>query len=139
MGEKVVGKINRGVCLLVGIEKDDAEQDAMLLANKVVELRIFPDGKKNMDMSLLDIQGEILAISQFTLAGSVKKGRRPSFDNAERPEKAEALFQYFVHCIETKGLKVKTGIFGEMMEVDLINQGPVTFILEAKNGIMRLY
>jgi D-tyrosyl-tRNA(Tyr) deacylase len=86
-----------------------------------------------MNLSLLDIQGEVLAISQFTLAGSVKKGRRPSFDNAEEPERAEMLFSYFMDLIKQRGVKVETGIFGALMEIRLVNDGPVTFILEKKN------
>ncbi len=128
--QKVVGEIGQGACLLVGIEKGDTQQEAQYLANKIVELRVFPDKKDKMNLSLLDVQGEVLAVSQFTLAGSLKKGRRPSFDNAEEPEKAERLFRYFVDLIEQRGVKVETGIFGALMEVRLVNDGPVTFILE---------
>jgi D-tyrosyl-tRNA(Tyr) deacylase len=127
---RIVGEIGQGVCLLVGIEKGDTQQEAQYLANKVVELRIFPDREERMNLSLLDIQGEVLAVSQFTLAGSLKKGRRPSFDSAEEPEKAERLFRYFVDMIEQRDVKVETGIFGALMEVRLVNDGPVTFILE---------
>lgn len=127
---EVVGEIGQGVCLLVGIEKGDTPQDAQYLANKVVELRIFPDREERMNLSLLDVQGEVLAVSQFTLAGSLKKGRRPSFDSAEEPEKAERLFRYFIDLIKQRGAKVETGIFGALMEVRLVNDGPVTFILE---------
>jgi D-tyrosyl-tRNA(Tyr) deacylase len=132
--QKVRGKINRGVCLLVGIEKGDSEEDAQYLANKTVELRIFPDEEGKMNLSLLDIKGEVLAVSQFTLAASVKKGRRPSFDNAEAPERAEGLFSYFVELIKGKGIKVETGVFGALMEVHLVNDGPVTFILSSKRS-----
>lgn len=127
---KVVGEIGKGVCLLVGVEKGDAEEEARYLANKIVDLRIFPDGEERMNLSLLDVHGEVLAVSQFTLAGSLKKGRRPSFDNAEEPEKAERLFRYFVDLIKQRGVKVETGVFGALMEVRLVNDGPVTFILE---------
>ncbi len=127
---KVVGEIGQGACLLVGIEKGDTQQEAQYLANKIVELRIFPDREGKMNLSLLDVQGGVLAVSQFTLAGSLKKGRRPSFDNAEEPEKAERLFRYFVDLIKQKGVKVETGVFGALMEVRLVNDGPVTFILE---------
>ena len=129
---KVVGKIGQGICLLVGIEKGDSEEDARYLAKKVTELRIFPDEEGKMNLSVLDIQGEAMAVSQFTLAGSVKKGRRPSFDKAEEPERAEKLFEYFVELIKQRGMKVETGVFQAMMEVRLINEGPVTFILESK-------
>ncbi len=130
--QNVVGEIGQGVCLLVGIEKGDTQQEAYYLANKIVELRVFPDEEKRMNLSLLDIQGEVLAVSQFTLAGSVKKGRRPSFDNAEEPERAEKLFCHFIDLIKQRGVKVETGAFGALMEVRLVNNGPVTFILEKK-------
>lgn len=130
--EKVVGKIGRGICLLVGIEKGDTEKDARYVSQKVVELRIFPDEEGKMNMSILDVGGEVLAVSQFTLAGSVKKGRRPSFDKSEEPHKAKELFDHFVEFIREKGVKVETGIFGAMMDVHLINDGPVTLILEGK-------
>lgn len=129
---KVVGKIGRGICLLVGIEKGDSEEDARYLAKKVTELRIFPDEEGKMNLSVLDTQGEAMAVSQFTLTGSVKKGRRPSFDEAEEPEKADKIFKYFVELIKQRGVKVETGVFKAMMDVHLINEGPVTFILESK-------
>jgi len=129
---KIVGKIGQGVCLLVGVEKGDSEEDAQYLAKKISELRIFPDDKDKMNLSLLEIGGEVLAISQFTLAGSIKKGRRPSFDKAEAPEKAEGLFNIFVGLIKEKGLRVKTGVFGALMDIYLINDGPVTFILQER-------
>ncbi len=129
---EVTGKIKQGVCLLVGIEKGDTEEDAFYLARKIVELRIFPDEEGKMNRSLSNIQGEVLAVSQFTLAGSIKKGRRPSFDKAEDPELAEELFNCFVDQIRKSGIKVETGVFGAMMDVHLINDGPVTFILQDK-------
>jgi D-tyrosyl-tRNA(Tyr) deacylase len=128
--DDVVGKIGEGVCLFVGIEKCDKEEGARHLARKTVELRIFPDDQGKMNRSLLDVHGEVLAISQFTLAGSVKKGRRPSFDRAEEPVQAEHLFRYFVDQIRESGLKVETGIFAALMDVRIINDGPVTFILQ---------
>ena len=131
---KVIGKIGQGICLLVGIEKDDSGEDAHYLAKKVTELRIFPDEEGKMNLSVLDIQGEAMAVSQFTLAGTVKKGRRPSFDKAEEPEKAEELFNYFVELIKQRGMKVETGVFQATMDVHLINEGPVTFILESKKN-----
>ena len=133
--DKVAGKIGSGVCLLVGIERGDGEEEARYLARKIAELRVFPDNDGKMNRSLLDVQGDVLAISQFTLAGSVKKGRRPSFDKAEEPSRAEPLFWYFVDQIKGFGLKVETGIFAALMDVSLINQGPVTFILEKKNTL----
>lgn len=132
---KVSGKIKHGVCLLVGIEKGDTEEDALYLARKIAELRIFPDNEGKMNLSLYDVQGEVLAVSQFTLAGSVKKGRRPSFDKAEEPSRAEPLFRYFVNQIKKFGLKTETGIFAASMDVCLINEGPVTFILQKKDTL----
>jgi D-tyrosyl-tRNA(Tyr) deacylase len=127
--QRVVGRIGRGVCLLVGVEKGDGEEEARYLANKVAELRIFPDPQGKMNLALTDIAGEVLAVSQFTLAGSVRKGRRPSFDKAEAPDKAAELLNYFVTELQQRGLLVKTGMFGAMMEVCLVNDGPVTFYL----------
>lgn len=132
--DRVTGKIKRGACLLVGIEKGDSEKDAQYLAQKIVELRIFPDKEGKMNLSLLEIKGKVLAVSQFTLAGSLRKGRRPSFDRAENPERAERLFDYLVGLIRQRGIKVETGIFRALMEVYLINDGPVTFILEARKA-----
>lgn len=132
--DKVTGKIKRGVCLLVGIEKEDSEKDAQYLAQKIVELRIFPDKEGKMNLSLLEIKGKVLAVSQFTLAGSLRKGRRPSFDRAENPERAERLFDYLVGLIRQRGIKVEIGVFRALMEVYLINDGPVTFILEARKA-----
>ena len=132
---EVMGKIDRGVCLLVGIEKGDTEEEARYLARKIAELRIFPDQLGKMNRSLCDIHGEVLAVSQFTLAGSVKKGRRPSFERAEEPSKAEPLFRFFVEQIGDFGLKVQTGIFAALMEVFLVNDGPVTFILHRRKTL----
>ena len=129
---QVSGKIQNGVCLLVGIERGDTEEDARYLARKIAELRIFPDNEGKMNLSLCDVQGEVLAISQFTLAGSVKKGRRPSFDKAEEPSRAEPVFRYFVDQVKKYGLKVETGIFAASMDVSLVNEGPVTFVLQKK-------
>lgn len=130
--EKIVGKIGKGLLLLVGIEKGDSENVLNYMAEKIVNLRIFPDENDKMNLSLLDVGGEILVVSQFTLAGSVEKGRRPGFDNAELPERAEVLFNKFVEILRNKGAKVEKGEFRAMMEVYLINDGPVTFILERK-------
>ncbi len=129
---RTVGRIGRGLCLLVGIEKGDGEADAELLARKAVELRIFPDAEGKMNLSLADVGGEVLAISQFTLAGSVRKGRRPSFDGAEEPGRAAELFRYFVGAVEALGVRVETGVFQALMEVRILNDGPVTFVLESK-------
>jgi D-tyrosyl-tRNA(Tyr) deacylase len=134
----IVGRINRGICLLVGIEKGDSEEDARYLAGKTAELRIFPDKEEKMNLSVLDIEGEVLAVSQFTLAGSVKKGRRPSFDKAEDPDRAKQLFDKFTVLLTKMGLKVETGIFAALMDVHLVNEGPVTFVLESKRSEERV-
>jgi D-tyrosyl-tRNA(Tyr) deacylase len=129
---RLAGAIGRGLCLLVGIEKGDTAQDAELLARKAVELRIFPDEGGKMNLSLADIGGEILAVSQFTLAASVKKGRRPSFDNAENPERAAALFNHYVGLVRAAGFRTETGVFRALMDVHIENDGPVTLILDSK-------
>jgi D-tyrosyl-tRNA(Tyr) deacylase len=131
---RTAGRIGRGLCLLVGIEKGDGEAEAEYLARKCVELRIFPDAQGKMNLSLAEAGGEVLAVSQFTLAGSVRKGRRPSFDGAEAPARAAELFEYFVGAVEALGVTVETGVFQTLMEVHIANDGPVTFILESKPG-----
>ncbi len=135
---RVVGRIGRGICLLIGVEKEDSEEEAEALAGKIAELRIFPDSAGKMNLSLGEIGGEVLAISQFTLAGSTKKGRRPSFDQAEEPERAEVLINHLAQSIRQRGFRVETGVFQAIMNVRLINEGPVTFVLEAgKSGLSR--
>jgi D-tyrosyl-tRNA(Tyr) deacylase len=129
---KTVGRIGKGVCLLVGVEKGDGEADAEFLARKTVELRIFPDAEGKMNLSLGETGGEVLAVSQFTLAASVRKGRRPSFDGAEEPGRASELFRYFVGAIEALGIAVETGVFQALMEVHILNDGPVTFLLDSR-------
>lgn len=131
IGGEVHCRIDQGVCLLVGVEKGDSLDHVHRVADKIVDLRIFPDSEGKMNLSLLDTGGEVLAVSQFTLAGSVGKGRRPSFDKAEESVRAERLFDSFVQKIEDRGLVVKKGIFGTLMDVRLINNGPVTFILSS--------
>jgi D-tyrosyl-tRNA(Tyr) deacylase len=131
---RVAGRIGRGICLLVGVEKGDSEADADLLAAKAVEIRIFPDAAGKMNLSLADIGGEALAVPQFTLAGSVRKGRRPSFDGAEEPHRAEALFALFADGLRKHGIGVETGVFQAEMIVNIMNDGPVTFILESGRG-----
>ncbi len=129
---KVAGAIERGLCLLVGVEKGDTEEDARALARKAAELRVFPDNEGKMNLSLGAAGGRVLAVSQFTLAGSVRKGRRPSFDRAEEPVRAEALFQELVKELRIAGLDVETGVFQAAMKVRLTNDGPVTFILNSR-------
>ncbi len=129
---KVAGSIGPGLCLLVGVEKGDTLDDAARLARKAVELRIFRDAEGKMNLPLDPEAGAILAVSQFTLAGSVRKGRRPSFDNAEDPVRAEALFREFVEDLRRLGYRVETGIFQALMKVKIENDGPVTFVLDSR-------
>lgn len=130
---QTVGAVGRGLCLLVGVERGDREAEADHLAKKTAELRIFPDDQDKMNLSILDIKGELLAVSQFTLASSVNKGRRPSFDKAEDPDRAVKIFDYFVDRLKELGIsRVETGIFAALMEVRIDNDGPVTFILEKR-------
>ncbi len=127
---KVYSKINQGILVLLGVEKGDNEQNADKLADKLCKLRIFEDEDGKMNKSILDVNGEILIVSQFTLAGDCKKGTRPSFDKAELPQRANELYEYFVDLIKQKNIPVGTGVFGAMMDVELVNDGPVTFMLE---------
>jgi D-aminoacyl-tRNA deacylase len=127
---RTAGAVGRGVCLLVGIRKGDTEKEAEALAEKIAGLRIFPDEAGKMNLSLSDVEGEALVVSQFTLAGSVRKGRRPSFDGAEDPLPSAALFDQFVAALRRRGVPVQTGVFQAVMEVRIVNDGPVTFILE---------
>ncbi len=127
----VVGKIGQGLLLLVAIERGDGAAILDTLADKVVNLRIFPDAAGKMNRSSLDAGTALLAVSQFTLAGSLERGRRPSFEKAAPPEEARPLFDAFVEKLRRHGLEVATGHFRAMMEVELVNDGPVTFVLEA--------
>ncbi|MFQ6103029.1 MAG: D-aminoacyl-tRNA deacylase [Candidatus Glassbacteria bacterium] len=128
-GEEV-SKIGRGLLLLVGVGRADSDVNMAWLAEKCVNLRIFPDEEDKMNKSLLDVGGEVLAISQFTLYGDTRKGRRPSFVDAAPPDEAKKLFNRFVEFVRDFGVGVKTGVFGAMMDVKLNNAGPVTIILE---------
>jgi D-aminoacyl-tRNA deacylase len=132
VGEEVTGKIQSGFVLLVGVTHEDTEEDAHYIADKVVNLRVFEDEGGKMNHSLLDVKGEILSISQFTLYGDCRKGRRPNFMEAAKPDHARPLYEYFNRILEEKGVNVETGVFGEMMDVKLTNDGPVTLILESK-------
>lgn len=129
---EIVGEIGRGLNILLGVRKGDTADDVLKLAAKIIHLRIFPDDAGKMNLSLLDIDGEALVISQFTLAGSVKKGRRPSFDSSADPEDAETLYEMFVSALRKEVEKVQTGRFGAMMDVAIRNDGPVTFIVDSK-------
>ena len=128
-GERIAA-ISKGLLVLFGVEKHDDEEKVIFLAEKILNLRVFPDGKGKMNLSCIDICGEILVVSQFTLAGDCSKGRRPGFDNAAPPDVAQLLYQKFVQQISKSRLKIATGKFGVDMQVELVNDGPGTFTLE---------
>ena len=129
---EVVGKISNGFLILLGVFKDDDESDAKFLADKISVLRVFQDENKNMNLSLQDVDGSVLVVSQFTLCGDWRKGRRPGFQKAARPEEANRLYGYFSNLIKQKSIPVETGVFGAMMNVTLTNEGPVTFVMDSK-------
>lgn len=131
---ETIGTIDDGLVALVGITDSDTEKDVEVIADKLVHLRIFEDNQNKMNHSLLDIGGSVLSISQFTLYADVKKGRRPSFIKAAQPDKANQLYEVFNEVVQSYGVDVKTGEFGAMMNVNLVNQGPVTIILETEKG-----
>lgn len=130
---EVTGAIDKGLVLLVGITHEDTLQDVSYMVEKIVHLRIFEDAEGKMNLSLLDIGGSILSISQFTLYGDARKGRRPNFMAAARPEQARKLYDAFNQTLCEKGVQVETGVFGALMEVSLTNEGPVTLIIESEN------
>jgi len=132
VGGEVVGRIGKGLVVFVGIAQEDAERDANYLADKVVNLRIFADKASKFNLSALEIGGELLIVSQFTLLADARKGRRPSFAQAALPEQAEALFNLFVDFVRNSGLKVETGRFQQHMLVEIHNDGPVTIALDSK-------
>lgn len=127
-----IGKIDHGLVILLGVFREDGEPDADFLAAKIAGLRIFNDEFGKMNLSVKDVSGSVLVISQFTLCGDWRKGRRPSYINAAPPDKGEALYHYFIDCLKRENLPVATGEFGAMMDVSLINDGPVTFVLDSK-------
>jgi len=125
------GEIGGGILILLGIEQSDSVREADYLVNKIIDLRIFDDSQGKMNLSLRDVSGEILIVSQFTLYGDCRKGRRPSFDRAARPEAAKILYDYFVSQAAASGLTVRSGVFQASMQVSLVNDGPVTLICES--------
>ncbi|MBL8997002.1 MAG: D-tyrosyl-tRNA(Tyr) deacylase [Gemmatimonadales bacterium] len=130
VGERITGRIDRGFCLLVGFTGTDTDAQVAWMADKVVGLRLFADADGKMNLALADVDGAVLVVSQFTLYGDAEKGRRPSFIAAARPELAIPLYEAFVRALRERGLTVETGEFGAMMDVELVNDGPVTLWLE---------
>jgi D-tyrosyl-tRNA(Tyr) deacylase len=127
----ISGEINKGILIFLGITHNDSTVDIHNLVDKIVNLRIFENGDKSMDKSVLEINGDLLVVSQFTLFGNTKKGRRPDFTDAAKPDFAKKLYEEFIKECEKTGLKVQTGIFSAMMDVELVNDGPVTFMIDS--------
>lgn len=131
VGGEVSGEIAQGLLVLLGVSQQDTEGDADYVAEKIAGLRIFEDDAGKMNLSVAQVGGAVLAVSQFTLYGDVRRGKRPSFDAAARPERARVLYEYFVERVRTLGLRCDTGRFQEMMSVELVNEGPVTIMLDS--------
>lgn len=129
---KTVGEIGKGLVVLLGIRSGDSRDAADYLAEKVAHLRIFSDAEEKMNRSVCDVGGAVLAVSQFTLFGDVRRGRRPSYIDAAPPEEAEPLYEYFLSALRRHGLRVESGVFRAMMEVELVNDGPVTILIDSE-------
>jgi len=132
VADRVLSRIGRGLLVFLGVEREDASEDLTYVANKVRDLRIFSDEHGRMNRSAVDVGAEILVVSQFTLSGDCRRGRRPSFDHAAPPEVARAMYEAFVKALQAMGLPVQTGEFQAMMQVELINDGPVTILLDSR-------
>jgi len=135
VGDELTGEISWGLLVLLGVAREDTEGDADHVAEKIAGLRVFEDDAGKMNLSAKDIGGAVLAVSQFTLFGDVRRGKRPSFEEAARPERARELYEYFVGQVRGLGLRCETGRFQEMMEVELINSGPVTILVDSKKTL----
>lgn len=131
---RVVGQINRGLLVLLGVSRTDTAESADYLADKMLGLRIFEDETGKMNLSVVDIKGSILLVSQFTLYGDVRRGKRPSFDEAAPPDHARKLYEYMIERLRASGIHCETGIFQAMMQVELVNDGPVTILLDSEKG-----
>ena len=130
IGDRIIGDIDNGLVILLGVHRDDKEEDIIFLADKVIGLRVFDDNNGKMNISLQDAEGSVLVISQFTLCGDWRKGRRPSFTKAADPDKGKLLYDGFINAVRSRGINVETGEFGAAMDVSLVNSGPVTFVLD---------
>lgn len=135
INSQLFSSIQQGIVILLGVEKDDSEKDATYILEKCLNLRIFEDDQGKMNLSLINVNGEMLVVSQFTLLGNCVKGRRPSFGQAEEPGRANDLYQYFVEEASSRVKKLATGKFQEMMKVELVNNGPVTLLLDSRKTI----
>jgi len=131
---EIIGEIEHGFVILLGVTHDDSPADVKALVQKIIHLRVFEDEQNKLNHSLLDVKGSVLSISQFTLYGDVRKGRRPNFMKAAKPEKASELYELFNESLIQAGIQVETGSFGAMMDVELVNNGPVTIIMETNQG-----
>jgi D-aminoacyl-tRNA deacylase len=134
VADQIIGQIGGGLVILLGVEQGDGEPDAQQLADKIIQLRIFDDADGKMNLSLTDVRGSMLVVSQFTLLGDCRKGRRPSFIQAAAPELAEQLYETFVAAVGAQGIPVATGKFRATMQVELVNDGPVTLLLDSKKS-----
>lgn len=130
--DKITGSINKGLMVLLGVEDGDTEADALYMAEKITGLRVFEDKEGKMNLSVVDVGGDILAVSQFTLLGDVRKGKRPSFTKAARPEEANKLYRHFIKLVEERNVKTQEGVFQTEMLVRIYNDGPVTILLDSK-------
>ncbi len=131
--EKIIGQIDKGFVIFLGVTDTDRETDADYLADKIAHIRVFNDNNDKMNFSIQDVSGSALVISQFTLCGDTRKGRRPSFIHAAYPDKGKALYEYFIRKLKSKEITISSGEFGANMEVSLVNDGPVTFVLDSNN------
>ena len=134
--DKIAGEIGSGLLIFLGVFQNDALEDTKFLTNKIVHLRLFDDDVRKMNRSLLDVGGAVLVVSQFTLCADIKKGRRPSFIKAAQPELGQKFYNSFIQDLKERGINVSTGAFGAMMNVQLVNDGPVTFVLDSKISLM---